>query len=69
MDPQVRVSSIIGCRAGCDDPEQSTDGVVPYWSSHLEGVPETVIPSDHSAQNHPECAEQIRRLLHEHLGH
>lgn len=69
MDPQVRVSSIIGCRAGCDDPEQSTDGVVPYWSSHLEGFPETVISSDHSAQNHPECAEQIRRLLHEHLGH
>lgn len=68
MDPRVRVASIIGCQEGCDDPSHSSDGVVPYWSSHLEGVPETVIPSDHSGQNHPQCAEEIRRLLHEHLG-
>ena len=67
MDPRVPVASIIGCQDGCDDPAHSTDGVVPYWSSHLEGVPETVIPSDHSGQNHPQCAEEVRRLLLEHL--
>lgn len=67
MDPKVRVASIIGCREGCDDAEHSSDGVVPYSSSHLDGVPETVIPSDHSGQNHPRCAEEVLRLLHEHL--
>lgn len=67
MDPRVRVDSIIGCREGCGDRGHSTDGVVPYWSSHLDGVPETVIPSDHSGHNHPVCAEQVSRLLHEHL--
>jgi pimeloyl-ACP methyl ester carboxylesterase len=67
MDPRVRVSSIIGCLEGCDDPEHSSDGVVPYSSSHLDGVPETVIPSDHSGQNHPRCAEEVLRLLQEHL--
>lgn len=67
MEPRVQVASIIGCQDGCGDPAQSTDGVVPYWSSHLEGVPETIIPSDHSGQNHPQCAEQVRKLLHEHL--
>ena len=67
MDPRVRVTSIIGCHEGCGDPSHSTDGVVPYWSSHLDGVPETVIPSDHSGHNHPVCAEQVSRLLHEHL--
>ena len=68
MDPRVRVASIIGCRDGCDDRQHSSDGVVPYSSSHLDGVPETVIPSDHSGQNHPRCAEEVRRLLLEHLG-
>jgi hypothetical protein len=67
MDPRVQVDSIIGCLDGCGDLAHSTDGVVPYWSSHLEGVPETMIPSDHSGQNHPQCAEQVRKLLHDHL--
>jgi len=67
MDPRVQVSSIIGCQDGCGDPRHSSDGVVPYWSSHLDGVPETVIPSDHSGHNHPVCAAQVSRLLHEHL--
>ena len=67
MEPRVQVASIIGCQDGCSDPAHSTDGVVPYWSSHLEGVPETMIPSNHSGQNHPQCAEQVRKLLLDHL--
>jgi len=63
MDPRVRVASIIGCLEGCGTPEASSDGVVPYRSSHLEGVPETVIPCGHSGHNHPLCAERVRHLL------
>lgn len=63
MDPRVRVAIIIGCLEGCGTPEASSDGVVPYRSSHLEGVPETVIPCGHSGHNHPLCAERVRHLL------
>ena len=69
MDPRVRVASIIGCQDECADPQEASDGVVPYRSSHLEGVPETLIPCGHSGQNHPLCAEQVRRLLLDHLRH
>lgn len=69
MDPRVRVASIIGCQDECADPLEASDGVVPYRSSHLEGVPETLIPCGHSGQNHPLCAEQVRRLLLDHLRH
>lgn len=68
MDPRVRVANIIGCLDSVEDPGRSSDGVVPYLSSHLEGVPETVIPCDHSGHNHPLCAEKVRELLRSHLG-
>jgi triacylglycerol esterase/lipase EstA (alpha/beta hydrolase family) len=50
-----------------DDPE-SSDGVVPYWSSHLEGAAsEKIVPSDHSAHTHPEAIEELKRILQLHL--
>jgi hypothetical protein len=55
--------SIIGDRGRGDSPN-STDGVVPYWSSHLEtAVSERIVPSDHSAPQNPETAKEIRRIL------
>lgn len=60
--------SIIGDRGKGDSPN-STDGVVPYWSSHLEtAASEKIVPSNHSAPQNPETAQEIRRLLLEAAG-
>lgn len=49
--------------------EQSSDGFVPYTSSHLPGaVSETVITSGHSVQETPEAILELRRILHKHIG-
>ena len=50
------------------DKPESSDGVVPYWSSHLDGaVSEKIVPSDHSAHRHPEAIAELKRILYEHL--
>jgi len=47
---------------------QSTDGVVSYQSSHLDGVKsELVVRSDHGVQKDPEAIREVRRILLEHL--
>jgi hypothetical protein len=63
MSPRVIKYSIIGNRGKEGPLEKSSDGVVPYWSSHLDGVAETIIPSTHSGPEHPACAVKVRELL------
>ncbi len=65
--PDVTFHSIIGAnRPG--PPADSTDGVVPYRSSHLDGVAsEKLVRSDHSVQKSPEAIQEVRRVLIEHL--
>jgi pimeloyl-ACP methyl ester carboxylesterase len=47
----------------------SSDGVVPYWSSHLPGArSEKVIPSGHWSLLHPLGMTEIKRILLEHLS-
>ena len=47
----------------------SSDGLVPYWSSHLEHArSELVVPSGHSAHQHPLAIEEVRRILLLHAG-
>lgn len=59
--------SIVGDKGHGDTPK-SSDGVVPYWSSHVAPVQsEIVIPSNHSVPNHPEAAAEVRRILFLHL--
>jgi pimeloyl-ACP methyl ester carboxylesterase len=59
----VTYHSIMGDRGRGDTPA-SSDGVVPYWSSHLEGAAsETIVPSGHSAHEHPEAIGKVRRIL------
>ncbi|MCF6312712.1 MAG: alpha/beta fold hydrolase [Verrucomicrobiales bacterium] len=42
----------------------STDSIVPYWSSHLDGaVSELVIPSKHWTILHPQGMAEIKRIL------
>ena len=67
ISPRVTYHSIIGDRGKNDTPE-SSDGVVPYWSSHLDGATsEKIVPTHHEAQLHPETNQEISRILHLHL--
>ncbi len=63
----AKVHSIIGSLrpTGTD---QTTDGVVPYRSAHLEGVDEKVVRSGHGVQQDPEAIREVRRILREHIG-
>ena len=55
--------SIIGDRGRRDTPN-SSDGVVPYWSSHLEGAQsELIVNSDHGAQYNPQAIREVARIL------
>ena len=48
----------------------STDGLVTYSSSHLEGAEsETLIPSGHYLMDHPETVAEIKRILDENISH
>jgi len=67
MSERVEKHSIIGDRGRGGDITKSSDGVVPYWSSHIEGVPEEIIPSSHSGPEHERTAIIVKRLLLEHL--
>lgn len=50
-------------------PPESSDGVVPYWSSHLEGAQsELIVPSNHSAHQNPQAIAEVRRILRESAG-
>lgn len=69
----VPYHSIIGDRGkgGNRDttPPVSTDGVVPYWSSHLDGAAsELIVPSGHWSNQNPEAIKEVRRILHLHIG-
>jgi pimeloyl-ACP methyl ester carboxylesterase len=55
--------SIIGDRGRGDTPN-SSDGVVPYWSSHLPGAQsELIVKSDHGAQYNPDAIREVERIL------
>ncbi len=46
----------------------STDGIVPYWSSHIGGAKsELIIPSHHWTNQHPLGIAEVNRILHEHV--
>ncbi len=65
--PGVTFHSIIG--ANRPGPlATTTDGVVSYRSSHLDGVEsERVVRSDHGVQKDPEAILEVRRILLKHL--
>lgn len=47
---------------------QMSDGIVPYWSSHLPGArSERIVPSGHWVHLHPLGMVEINRILLEHL--
>jgi len=55
--------SIIGDRGRGDSPN-SSDGVVPYWSSHLEGAQsEFIVPGPHGSHELPQTVDELKRIL------
>ncbi len=65
----IPLHSIIGDRGRGDTP-RSSDGVVPYWSSHVEGAEsEAIVPSDHNANRHPTGIAEVSRILKEQIGY
>ena len=63
VTPGVPYHSIMGDRGRGDTPN-SSDGVVPYWSSHLEGAQsELIVNSDHGAQYNPQAIREVERIL------
>jgi hypothetical protein len=60
--------SIIGTRKTATVGTGTSDGIVPYESSHLDFTQsEKLVPSGHSAHEHPLAIAEVKRILHEHL--
>jgi hypothetical protein len=68
IDPSVRAHSIIADLRNPPVPG-ATDGEVPYWSSHLDGVAsESLVHGLHICLHHPAVIQEVRRILREHAG-
>lgn len=63
----VPTHSIIGDRGRGNTPH-SSDGIVPYWSSHIPWGTETIVPAGHSVQAEPETAQDLARVLKQYLS-
>lgn len=60
--------SIIGDRGRGDTPN-SSDGVVPYWSSHLAGAQsELIVPGPHGSFALPQTIAELKRILRSDLA-
>jgi Alpha/beta hydrolase family len=67
---QVPFYSIIGNRGRPGPLAKSSDGIVPYWSSHLPGAQsETIVPYGHVCLAEPLTIDEVNRILHIYLTH
>lgn len=67
LAPGIPFHQIMGDRGRGDTPN-SSDGIVPYWSSHLDGAEsELIVPSGHGAHENPEGIAEVLRILKLHL--
>ena len=63
MTKTIPYHSIIGDRGRGDSPN-SSDGVVAYWSSHLDGArSERIVPSGHGSPLNPQAIAEVHRIL------
>jgi hypothetical protein len=66
---QAPYHSIIGNRGKPGPLANSSDGVVPYWSSHLDGAQsEVIVPGPHGACELPQTIAELDRILRLHVG-
>jgi len=64
----ARYHSIIGNRGKPGSLAKSPDGVLPYWSSHLDGAKsELIVPGPHGSCNLPQTIAELKRILRFHL--
>ncbi len=68
LPKHIAFHSIIGDRGKGDTPK-SSDGIVPYWSSHVAPVAsELIVPSNHGVPDNAQAADEVKRILKLHLG-
>ena len=68
ITPGIPYHTIMGDRGKGDAPN-SSDGVVPYWSSHMDGAKsELIVSSGHAAHQNPMAIEEVRRILTLNVG-
>jgi pimeloyl-ACP methyl ester carboxylesterase len=66
---QAPYHSIIGNRGKPGPLPDSSDGVVPYWSSHLDSAKsECIVPGPHGSCQLPQTIAELDRILRLHLG-
>jgi len=66
---QAPYHSIIGNRGRPGPLAESSDGVVPYWSSHLDGAQsEVIVPGPHGSCQLPQTIAELDRILKLNLG-
>lgn len=66
LAPGIPYDTIVGDRGRGDSPN-SSDGVVPYWSSHMDGAQSYhIVPSNHSAHQNPEAIATVLHILKMH---
>jgi hypothetical protein len=66
---QAPYNSIIGNRGRPGPLADSSDGVVPYWSSHLDGAQsECIVPGPHGSCKLPQTIAELDRILRLNLG-
>jgi len=69
LRPDIPYHSIIGTRKPATAGEGTSDGIVPYESSHLDfAESEKLVPSGHGAHEHPLAIAEVKRILYKHLG-
>jgi len=61
--------SIIGTEKEVKEGPGSSDGVVPYWSSHIDfAQSEVLVPANHGdSKHHPLAIQEMKRILRLHL--
>lgn len=65
---QTTYHSIIGNRGLPGPLAGSSDGIVPYWSSHRDRAQsEVIVPGPHGLVNYPQTITELKRILHLHL--
>jgi pimeloyl-ACP methyl ester carboxylesterase len=65
---QAPYHSIIGNRGRPGQLAESSDGIVPYWSSHMNlAQSEVIVPGPHGLVNFPQTIAELKRILHLHV--
>lgn len=68
INSNVKYHLIMGNDTDSTDPDEITDGIVPYHSAHIDGAQsEKIIKGGHSIQFTPEAVLEVRRILRLHL--